>query len=91
MARMSEIVTFAAMLALVAPAASATGHRSAPSHSHTDRAGTAAANDGPGVTTGSAALGSGKAATGPSTNSNDAVNAENQLLDRKLKSICRGC
>jgi len=36
-------------------------------------------------------LGTGKAATGPSTNTDAAVKAENQLLDRKLKSICRGC
>ena len=90
MARMPGIVMFAATLALVAPAASAAETRSASSHSHADHSGTAA-NDAPGVTTGSAALGTGKAATGPATDSNDAVNAENQLLNRKLKSICRGC
>jgi hypothetical protein len=88
---MSEIAAFAAMLALVAPAASAAQHRSAPSQARSNGAGTAQADPGPGVTTGSATLGSGKAATGPSPSTNDAVKAENELLDRKLKSICRGC
>jgi hypothetical protein len=43
------------------------------------------------VTTGSAALGSGRADTGPSTSTDAAVRAENELIDRKLKGICRGC
>ncbi|MCK1652365.1 hypothetical protein IVA88_13095 [Bradyrhizobium sp. 149] len=38
-------------------------------------------NAAPGVTTG----------TGAGGGTDAAVNAENRLLDRKLKSICRGC
>ncbi|MBK3666081.1 hypothetical protein JJE66_33280 [Bradyrhizobium diazoefficiens] len=37
----------------------------------------------PGVTTG--------AASGKNPNADATVNAENQLLDKKMKSICRGC
>jgi len=41
-----------------------------------------AANPGAGVTTGA----------GPGTTGTDAaVSAENQMIDRKIKSICRGC
>jgi hypothetical protein len=87
MARMWGLAALVATLAFVAPAASAPHHRS-----HANRTGSATAtNSDAGVTTGSAPLGTGKAATGPSTNTDAAVNAENQLLDRKLKSICRGC
>jgi hypothetical protein len=83
---MSGIAAVAAMLAFIAPAASAPHHRS-----HTDQTGAAATNRDSGLTTGSAPMGTGKAATGPSTDTEAAVKAENQLLDRKLKSICRGC
>jgi hypothetical protein len=41
------------------------------------------ANTAPGVTTG--------AASGPNPDADATVNAENRLLDKKLKSICRGC
>jgi hypothetical protein len=41
------------------------------------------ANTAPGVTTG--------AASGPNPSADATVNAENQLLDKKMKSICRGC
>ncbi|MBR0952825.1 hypothetical protein [Bradyrhizobium canariense] len=48
----------------------------------TNSLGTAQSSGGsPGVTTG----------TGPGGGSDAAVNAENRLLDKKLKSICRGC
>jgi opacity protein-like surface antigen len=86
MARMSGVAVLAAMLALVAPAASAQQHCS-----QSDGTGPAATNHDPGVTTGSARLGTGQAAIDSSTNTDAAVKAENQLLDRKLKSICRGC
>jgi hypothetical protein len=39
------------------------------------------ANTAPGVTTGAAS----------GTNSDADANAENKLLDKKMKSICRGC
>jgi hypothetical protein len=51
----------------------------------------AASNREPGMTTGSAGLGSGRAATEPSTSPDAAINAENNTIDRKLKGICRGC
>ena len=41
------------------------------------------ANTAPGVTTGSA--------SGENASADATVDAENQLLDRKMKSICRGC
>jgi len=44
-----------------------------------------------GTTAGPTALGSGDAAPAPQPNADAAVQAENELLDRKLKSICRGC
>jgi hypothetical protein len=91
MARMSEIAALAATLVFVAPAVSAPQHRSGSSQQQSKGAGTDEANDAGGITTGSAGLGTGRAATGPSTNTDAAVQAENQLLDRKLKSICRGC
>ncbi len=59
----------------------------------TNSAGTAQSsgpNRASGVTTG-AGLGSGRSAAEPTTNADAAVKAENELLDRKLKSICRGC
>jgi hypothetical protein len=67
-----------------------------PSTPGTNSAGTAqssggASNRAAGVTTGSAGLGSGRAGLEPSTSADAAVKAENELLNRKLKSICRGC
>jgi len=53
--------------------------------------GGAALNREPGVTTGSAGLGSGNTNAPPSTSADTAINRENQLLDSKMKSICRGC
>ncbi len=41
------------------------------------------ANTSPGVTTG--------AASGTNPDADATVNAENQLLDKRMKSICRGC
>jgi hypothetical protein len=46
------------------------------------------------VTTGSAgsrAAGGGTAATGPQTKGDIAIEEENKVIDRKLRSICRGC
>jgi hypothetical protein len=53
----------------------------------------AAANSGAGVTTGSArsAPGGPTDATGPQTTPDAAITEENKTVDRKLKSICRGC
>jgi len=53
--------------------------------------GGAALNRQPGVTTGSAALGTGNATPPPTTSADTAINKENQILDSKMKSICRGC
>jgi hypothetical protein len=43
------------------------------------------------MTTGSAGMGSGKAAISPSASPEAAIKDENATIDRKLKSICRGC
>jgi hypothetical protein len=63
----------------------------------TNSAGTAnssgsSATTGSSMTTGSARTApGGTAATGPSQSGDVAVDAENKAIDRKLKSICRGC
>jgi hypothetical protein len=45
-----------------------------------------------GVTTGAARQAPGGVnATGPRTNGDAAIDAEDQAIDRKIKSICRGC
>jgi hypothetical protein len=96
MTRPSAIVMLAAILMLAAPAASrAQGDARAPP-AGTNSAGTAqssgkALNRDSGTTTGSAGMGSGKAAVSPSTSPEAAIKDENATIDRKLKSICRGC
>jgi len=93
---MTRTSAFAVLILLAsASAAFAQGNTSAPP-SGTNSAGTAqssgsAPNREPGVTTGSARLGSGRAATEPTTSPDAAINAENNTIDRKLKGICRGC
>jgi hypothetical protein len=47
-------------------------------------------NTGPGVTTGSANI-SGNSVSGPQTNGDAAIAAEDKAIESKLKSICRGC
>jgi hypothetical protein len=44
----------------------------------------------PGLTSGTA-LGTGKAKPPPMPSGDSAIKQENAILDRKLKSICRGC
>jgi hypothetical protein len=57
----------------------------------TNSAGTAQSSGGPRHRDGGGGLGTGHAKP-PETPSGDAViNQENAILDRKLKSICRGC
>jgi hypothetical protein len=52
----------------------------------------AGVNTGSGVTTGSGrSVGSGMDMTGPQRSGDAAVNEENKEVDRKIKSICRGC
>jgi hypothetical protein len=69
----------------------------APPAPGTNNAGTAqssgaGANTGSGVTTGSgSAARSGIDVTGPQRSGDAAVNEENKEVDRKIKSICRGC
>jgi hypothetical protein len=86
----------AAILMLAAPAVSLAQGGASARPPGTNSAGTAqssgpAVNRQSDVTTGSAALGSGKATPPPTLNTDAAIQAENNLLDRKLKSICRGC
>ena len=96
MTRMSGLGLIAAVVLLIAPCASPAESNSSAPPPDTNSAGTAQSS-GPAVnrqsdlTTGSAALGSGKATPPPTLNTDAAIQAENNLLDRKLKSICRGC
>ena len=48
-------------------------------------------SSGSSMTTGSAGSRGGTAATSPQTKSNIAIEKEDKAIDRKLKSICRGC
>jgi hypothetical protein len=49
-------------------------------------------NTGGGVTTGSGrGAGSGTSTTGPQKSGDAEINEENKEVDRKIKSICRGC
>jgi hypothetical protein len=97
MTRMSGMGLIAAVVLLIGPSAAlARNHTSArPPGAHS--AGTAQSS-GPalkhwkrGGHTGSTALGAGEAKPASQPNADAAVQAENELLDRKLKSICRGC
>ena len=96
---MTRISAIAAVTALVlfgaASAALAQNNTSAPPRG-TNSAGTAQSslsqpNRDPGVTTGSAGMGGGAAAPPPTTSGDEAINAENSVIDKKLKGICRGC
>jgi hypothetical protein len=94
---MSGTALIAAVVLLVAPgAALARDHTSArPSRTHSGGMASSprpashhSKND---IHSSSQALGSGDTKSSPSPNADAAVQAENELLDRKLKSICRGC
>jgi hypothetical protein len=86
----------AAFIAVAASHASFGQNGAGRSLPRTNSAGTAQSSGGaalnrqPGVTTGSA-LGSGKAAPPATTSTDAAIKKENQLLDNRVKSICRGC
>ena len=83
------IVIFALAATPAISFARATGSNSGVVHAPppgTNSLGTAqssGADAAPGVTTG--------AGSGANASADATVNAENQLLDRKMKSICRGC
>ena len=64
----------------------------APTASGTAQSSGAGVNTGSGVTTGSGrSAGSGTDITGPQRSGDAAINEENKEVDRKIKSICRGC
>jgi hypothetical protein len=90
MTRISAIVLIAAVATTSAPILSFA--QGAASPRGTNSAGTAQSSGGPpNARQGAGGLGTGHAKP-PATPSADAViNQENALLDRKLKSICRGC
>jgi hypothetical protein len=48
-------------------------------------------SSGSSTTTGSAARPGGTSAAGPQTNGDPAIDAEDKQINRKLKSICKGC
>ncbi len=86
----SAIVLIAAVALACAPDTSFA--QSGASPRGTNSAGTAQSSGGaPNAKQGAGGLGTGRAKA-PDTPSADAViNQENAILDRKLKSICRGC
>ena len=93
---MTRRSAFTAMVLLASVGAAFAQSNTSAQPRGTNSAGTAQSSGGslnrePGVTTGSAGLGSGHASTEPSTSTDAAINAENNTIDRKLKSICRGC
>lgn len=90
MTRISAVVLIAAVALVSAP--SMTFAQSGASPRGTNSAGTAQSSGGSRHRShGSGGLGTGRA-TPPATPSADAtINQENAVLDRKLKSICRGC
>jgi hypothetical protein len=90
MTRISAIVLIAAVTLAVAPAMSFARRGALPRG--TNSAGTAQSSGGASHRKqGTGGLGTGHAKE-PATPSADAmINKENALLDRKLKSICRGC
>jgi hypothetical protein len=71
--------------------------RASPAAPGTNTAGTAQSsgagvNTGNGVTTGSGrGAGSATGTTGPQRSGDAEINEENKEVDRKIKSICRGC
>jgi hypothetical protein len=96
MARISTAL-ITALIALAVSHASLAQNGASGSPPGTNSAGTAQSSGGaalnrqPGVTTGSAALGTGNATPPATTDADAAINKENQILDSKMKSICRGC
>ena len=90
MTRISAIVLIAAVTTASAPALSLAQNGASPRGTNT--AGTAQSSGrAPNAKQGAGGLGTGRAKP-PETPSADAViNQENAILDRKLKSICRGC
>ena len=90
MTRTSAIVLIAGLTLASTPALSFAQDAAPPRG--TNSAGTAQSSGGaPNARQGAGGLGTGRAKP-PDTPSGDAViNQENAILDRKLKSICRGC
>ena len=90
MARISAVVLITAVAVISAPALAFAQDAASPRG--TNSAGTAQPSGGASnAKQGTGGLGSGRAKP-PDTPSGDAViNQENAILDRKLKSICRGC
>jgi hypothetical protein len=96
MTRISGTALIAVMVLLAAPSLSLAQNDNRARPSVTDSTGAtksagSAANREPGVTTGSAGLGTGKADVNPPNDTNAVVNQENNTIDHKLKGICRGC
>jgi hypothetical protein len=96
MTRMSGMGLIAAIVLLAAPCASLAQNNNSSAPPGTNGSGTAqssgpTSNREPGVSTGSSGMGSGNAAPPATPNTDATVNAENNTIDRKLKSICRGC
>ena len=96
MTRMTGLGLIAAIALFAAPTAALAQNNASAPPPGTNSAGTAqssgaASNRGSGVTTGSAQMGSGEAKPPPMPNTDAAIGAENNTIDRKLKSICRGC
>ena len=86
----AALVSFAASQASFAQSGAGAPPPGTNSAGTAQSSGGAALNRQEGVTTG-AGLGSGTAPPPPTSNGDAAINKENQVLDSKMKSICRGC
>jgi hypothetical protein len=95
MTRISGTALIAAIVLSAAPSVSlARNHAGGLRHdigAGSARSSRSASNREPGVTTGSAALGSGKAAVNAPNDTDAVLSEENNIINHKLKSICRGC
>jgi hypothetical protein len=103
MTRITGAALIAAIVLLAAPSISLAQNKAgAPSQETNEDTNKAANSTGaaqsspapnrqPGVTTGSAAMGSGNAASNSQSSIDATINQENNAIDRKLKGICRGC
>ena len=96
MTRVSGIAGLAVLVMFAAASTALAQHGTNAPPRGTNSAGTAqssapAPNREPGVTTGAAGAGTGHAEPEKTASPDAAISAENDIIDRKLKGICRGC
>jgi hypothetical protein len=88
MTRISGLALLAVVLSL-APAVSFARHHAMRGHTGSAKSSEKLSHGGPATT--ETELGTGQAKPPEAPSGNAAINQENAILERKLKSICRGC